>query len=432
MRCYAVLPSLAVCLVVAARAADPPRPNLEKPVDYIKWVNEEFGKDIQDNAADGYQKAAAALGPDDDALRALLDTDSAKWSMEQRKKLRENLQAKEAALQLFVAATERKSCFFLAKSESGTLLGWTLADFPRLRSACRLLAARARLKLLDGDASGATDDVVAMLHFSQHMYHQPPIVSYLIGLAVSSVAYDVLIDVPRLCTKPFDSDALIARLETEDKPPPRPLRQIEFEEAATWDGLQRSLKDTDGDGRCDVMVGPLVHDLGGGAERLPVEPPQPFNAIIDESAAYYARVREIFVEDYAEARRRNDAIDKETEARSKTAVGIFTPSLTATAVVQRRVIALRHAARVVLGLHAYRAKHGQWPSDLKDALTGKSARLIVDPFSNKPFIYKVRDVGPLLYSVSGNGVDDNGEIFRKNGKPAFGDTGDWIFWPAPE
>jgi hypothetical protein len=85
--------------------------------------------------------------------------------------------------------------------------------------------------------------------------------------------------------------------------------------------------------------------------------------------------------------------------------------------------------RLVLGLHAYRAKHGQWPADLIDVLTGKSARLNIDPYSNKPFVYMLRDGEPFLYSVSANGVDDGGEIFRRDGKPGWGETGDWVFWP---
>jgi len=36
---------------VRAQAADPPRPNLRQPVNYVRWTNEEFSRGITENAA---------------------------------------------------------------------------------------------------------------------------------------------------------------------------------------------------------------------------------------------------------------------------------------------------------------------------------------------------------------------------------------------
>jgi len=42
---------------------------------------------------------------------------------------------------------------------------------------------------------------------------------------------------------------------------------------------------------------------------------------------------------------------------------------------------------------------------------------------------RLKDGQPLLYSVGENGVDNGGEAFLTDGRPASGPTGDFILWP---
>jgi hypothetical protein len=56
----------------------------------------------------------------------------------------------------------------------------------------------------------------------------------------------------------------------------------------------------------------------------------------------------------------------------------------------------------------------------------------MDPYSDRPLIYKKTDEGFMLYSVGLNFTDDGGVPGTdKNGKPRmWGDNGDQIFWPV--
>lgn len=61
-----------------------------------------------------------------------------------------------------------------------------------------------------------------------------------------------------------------------------------------------------------------------------------------------------------------------------------------------------------LRLEAYRKTHGRYPSSLKEL--GDSP-YFVDPFSNKPFVYRPQDNSYVLYSLGPNSIDDGGASF---------------------
>lgn len=69
---------VAVVFTVRAQAADPPRPNLRKPVDYVRWVNEEFGRGITENAAKFYERALSEFSEDDSLEELTAETDATK------------------------------------------------------------------------------------------------------------------------------------------------------------------------------------------------------------------------------------------------------------------------------------------------------------------------------------------------------------------
>jgi len=65
---------------------------------------------------------------------------------------------------------------------------------------------------------------------------------------------------------------------------------------------------------------------------------------------------------------------------------------------------------------------------------GYLTELPMDPYSDKPLVYKKTDDGFLLYSVGVNFKDDSGQIARDDeGKiREYADEGDWVFWPVPK
>jgi hypothetical protein len=62
-----------------------------------------------------------------------------------------------------------------------------------------------------------------------------------------------------------------------------------------------------------------------------------------------------------------------------------------------------------LALRCYRSKHGQPPARLDDLVPALLKRVPLDPFSNRPMIYRPQGTNWLLYSVGTDGVDDGGK-----------------------
>ena len=379
------------------------------------------------NAADGYLRAVAAFETDDDLLSYAAGNDAQKWSSLHRSKLAKLIEANAKCLSEYAAAARTPKCYFETKSASGAMIDVMLPELTGIRGIAKLTTARARLRLMAGDVDGAVEDVVTLLRAARHMQQQPFLIQYLVGLSVGAFGYDVLLDVPRLAPQSTDHEELLASLKEADRAPPRPFRQIDTERLSAWDFAQRYLSDTDGDGRFDTLAPPAV--LGVGTTPEPLEKPREFGAIVDEIDGYFTRLGDVFVPSYAESREHAAASDRRVADGSGTILKIVTPSMTRVALVQRRLIASRHAYRVVFYLHAYHAKHDKWPQTLADALPKSEPGRLIDPFSNAPFGYRLVDGNPLLYTVGENGKDDGGQIYRENGKPTWGNAGDYIFYP---
>lgn len=411
-----------------AHAADPPRPNPDHPVDYVKWVNEQFGKDITSNAADIYRQAIAAFKPDEGVRQLAEGTDAKDWTDDDRNRIRQWVQANAECLEKLATAARVPKCYFKCESESGALMEVILAEAPQtaIRNPGRVTSARARLRLLENNVDGAVDDVATLLRVGRHMHSQPTMIQYMIGFVFDAWGYDILLDVPRLASGPVDYERIIGSLKDADRASPRPFRQFQTEKLMAWDFLQRYLSDADGDGRLEMPSPPEWFVTGTGTLRRP----RTLDSLLSEIDEVFDALREVFVRDYQQAKRRAEVVDELMATKKGTLVGTLLPSLTPVALFQRRVIADRHAYRVIFYLHAYHAKNNRWPEKLDQALSKSAARRLIDPFSNKPFGYRLKDGRPLLYSVGENGLDDGGEVFRDaDGKPGWGKTGDFVYWP---
>ncbi len=100
---------------------------------------------------------------------------------------------------------------------------------------------------------------------------------------------------------------------------------------------------------------------------------------------------------------------------NQTIIPVFQSLSERDAELQARTRLLGCAAAVRL----YRIRTGRYPSKLEQLHLGD---LIIDPFTGKPFIYRVdARKGFLLYSVGSNGVDDGGRCSYASGGSDKGD-----------
>jgi hypothetical protein len=102
-------------------------------------------------------------------------------------------------------------------------------------------------------------------------------------------------------------------------------------------------------------------------------------------------------------------------------------------------IACRHKAQVeavitTLAVIRFKQSTSNYPESLDDLVMGGYLKhLPMDPWSDKPLVYKKTDGNFILYSVGFNFKDDGGQVHRDKGrKPQLWDVefGDAVFWPV--
>jgi hypothetical protein len=85
----------------------------------------------------------------------------------------------------------------------------------------------------------------------------------------------------------------------------------------------------------------------------------------------------------------------------------------------------RHVAhlrllRAQLALHEHRARTGRLPASLGE-LDSKLKTALTDPFAEKPFVYRLKGEGYLLYSLGPDLRDDGGTPVPRASEPPVGD-----------
>ena len=150
-------------------------------------------------------------------------------------------------------------------------------------------------------------------------------------------------------------------------------------------------------------------------------------SIVEDVDAAYALQWRGFDGDYAKARGAAREFERTIVGRRERPSSVFVADVWNVAQARRRVQAERNAARIVLGMHAYQAKNGRWPENLKMATVDERPATRIDPFSGKPFAYGLRDGAPIFYSIGLNGQDDGGT--RSAELQGWGERGDRVFWP---
>ncbi|MHC4386577.1 MAG: hypothetical protein ACYSUG_06255 [Planctomycetota bacterium] len=92
------------------------------------------------------------------------------------------------------------------------------------------------------------------------------------------------------------------------------------------------------------------------------------------------------------------------------------------------------ATLTILAILQYEKEHGELPQSL-DALVEKGLlhEVPIDPFSDKPLVYRKTEDSFTLYSVGLNFTDDNGVVTGKDGRSRlriWDEEGDAVFWPV--
>ena len=111
----------------------------------------------------------------------------------------------------------------------------------------------------------------------------------------------------------------------------------------------------------------------------------------------------------------------------------FTPAVEKISEIAFQGKTLYEATLTVLVLLRYEKEKGRYPESLNDLeKEGYSKQLPMDPFSDKPLVYRKTDNNFILYSVGHNFKDDGGQVYRddKGRVRQWADEADTVFWPV--
>jgi hypothetical protein len=83
----------------------------------------------------------------------------------------------------------------------------------------------------------------------------------------------------------------------------------------------------------------------------------------------------------------------------------------------------------------YKNSKGFYPDNLQELRAGEHLeKLPIDPYSDKPLVYKKTKDNFILYSIGLNFKDDGGEPSKRSDGSIrkWSDNGDTVFWPPPK
>jgi hypothetical protein len=412
--------------------------------------------DESQNAAPFYRKAGEMLAKVPDETANLLGWKPSELTPDQRRTIREFFASNTDMFDLItIAASKPYYWEEYEGNDDGFLTPMTgLPKFRRFAFALRLRAYHAAER---GRYEAAFGDLKSICRLARHLRNGKTFIELLVGTAIDHLAVKTLFEI--LAEHQIDS-ALLAVLQadfeqisaTEDV-----AQNLTAERLFAYDVIQRTFT-----GGRDGHVIPRKIKIGssGFAGTLPAEDTsrnwflELTSDVFDQAHLLFAHPDKQETIQCAEqlyelwehlalktpAQIRAEGTNPQEKAM-QIAKGnlLLEPSVGASVsvigLIHRRRATVQ-AALVVIAAMRYRSDKGFYPENLQELLTtGYLQELPMDPYSDKPLVYKKTGDNFTLYSLGPNFEDDDGQRGKtEKGQIAGGwrDNGDTVFWPLLE
>jgi len=367
--------------------------------------------------------------------------------------IREN----EAAWQEFLAGSAKSYCYRPYTSgpndESKSVFSILLPPLAPLRRLAFMVDWRSRIDRDQGRLQQSIEDCLAMARAAGHWQGKGRLVEQLVGLGISSLGHGEILSL--LAYRKLSATDLKRLHEQMSQiyPGGYPLINMEGERLAFMDIVQRSFTDG-GPGGGHLIPGlwedyteSTSHDPDDRDKRL-------FMPLYTAASMVHAR-RDATVAKANEIYALQSQLAKMTPyqkhiANLKTAdeimyeswlnqrfflIQIYMPATARVSEIAYRGKIYHEATVVILALQRWRLEKDQYPATLGELVTaGFLNELPMDPWSDKPLVYKKTEDDFTLYSVGFNFTDDGGEYAkdRSGNIRTWSDNGDTVFWPVPK
>lgn len=110
---------------------------------------------------------------------------------------------------------------------------------------------------------------------------------------------------------------------------------------------------------------------------------------------------------------------------------LFLPSLSRYYKLRVREETSRRATQLAYAARLFQARNGRWPESIGELPDEYGSLMRIDPFTGDEFGYRLTEKGPVIYSLSENGLDDGGVHSPRWDDRITNDVGsdDHVFWP---
>jgi len=431
MKCLSVI--LFICLCSATSAVCSVSGDTESKVDYVAMLNElaKKGRDDSLNAAPFYRKAAELYI---ESPTEIENQDLREWPSEltntKQALLRQWVKSNSNAFAQLTLGAQKPYYWNQYRGHSVWEIDWP-SYLPKLRDVVHATLFRVKLSAMEvGMTRETVEDILTCSRFSSHLAQTPNPIVQLVGAKTVDIAAQTVF----LCLAKTDfdrslMDLLQSSIHEQLSKSQNQTFSLELEKLKHLEAVQMLFHGTEDDSKLKpVEKGALAARLGDLTDE-DMEALRRGRTVQDIEAAF-AYCKDFLAMSPWQAREKGlyfwEDLQKRTGGNPVVRICMF--NVPAVARVRAQYGANRDALLTTLALLRYRHDRGSLPKGLQELLsTDYLSQLPMDPYSDKPLVYRQTGNNFILYSLGGD-FDDDGGMHSNWGWGEGG--GDYVFWPV--
>ncbi len=288
-----------------------------------------------------------------------------------------------------------------------------------------------------GDIEEALSDCIVLQEFGGHLQGKGLLVEQMVGVAIEARAHRAIFAILEKTDVPADALKNTQEQLQNEYANLHSVINLEGEKVFWYDYIQRGFTDDGkGDGRVLRHGVPLVVKntksalMGFFLWTYPDR--REFMAIIER---YFEQAGILLGKTPWQLQVEGESQKWDEIGKECIMLQILAPAHRSVGQLGWRTKTMRLGLLTVLALSRYEKDNGKYPEHLHALVEpGYLKNLPIDPYSDKPLVYRKTDDNFILYSVGLNFTDDGGQVVRRDdGRiERWADEGDWVFWPVPK
>ena len=416
----------------------------------MDWLNSQVqaGRDPNENARPFYDKAVGlyvkcpqaldAKHPRRDSLSDFNDVEI--------KLLSGWLAENQGMFDVLQQGAERKYCWSEYSGDVSGVLKYSIKTVPSImdslmkslvgyRKVAYAVMWRSNYRAYNGRIEEALSDCILLSKLGDHMQGNGLLVEQLIGVAIEALGIGQVLELVERPDVPVDTLGNIRNQIEIEYSKSDAVITLEAEKVFWYDLIQHGFTD-DGKGNGRVLKDGAVLVVADWKDALwkfvsfSYPDRQQVTGIIDNYFYQAGRLQQttpwqLHLNDQTE--------NWERMLRASYLLRMLGPAHDRIAQLCWRLRAHRKAMLTALAVLHYKKENAGYPADLAELVSAGYMKTIpIDPYSEKPLVYRKKGDNFLLYSIGRNFIDDGGEVAKDEESKIrkWADEGDWVFWPV--